>query len=527
MFNVTTAPFLVAAVHVYYRYLGRVRYFPVVSMIHTFTSHCRRGKSADDKRARRNAATVLLLLGLLLVTQFGFAKPAARAQSSTQPADDQMAQRRVQLQQQLDLLEKEIQAQQVLLDQKHGESTSLERDVTIFDAKIKKAQLAIKARELTIQQLTNEISDKQSTIGELNDKIQRERESLAQLVRSTAEKDDISLVEIILGNDSLSQFFSELDDAQSLKTALRSSFDVIASTEKATLAAKGVLENKHSEEVDLKTIQALEEQQTKAQQQEKQKLLAVTKGEEQEYKQVINQNKQTAAQIRAALFELRGSAAIPFGKALEYANFASKKTGVRPALILGILKQETSLGEFLGNGVWTQDMHPTRDRPLFKVITASLGLDPDKMPVSKQPSYGWGGAMGPGQFIPSTWACLGGFTNTRTGDCSNSSRSITMSDFWSGPWVYSQGTDRVRALVGKNGPSNPWDNQDAFMATAILMQDNGANRGDRASERLAALRYFAGWGNANNPSYAFYGDNVMDHADYYQQQIDTLTQLGS
>ena len=125
--------------------------------------------------------------------------------------------------------------------------------------------------------------------------------------------------------------------------------------------------------------------------------------------------------------------------------------------------------------------------------------------------------MGPAQFIPSTWICYGGYINTTTGKCNqNADRS------WVGPWEYRADKDRVRILLGKNSPSNPWEPKDAFMASALLMKENGANKGTRAAERLAALRYLAGWTNASKREYAFYGDDVMDLADKYQKQIDIL-----
>jgi hypothetical protein len=97
--------------------------------------------------------------------------------------------------------------------------------------------------------------------------------------------------------------------------------------------------------------------------------------------------------------------------------------------------------------------------------------------------------------------------------------------FWAGPWEYKASADRLRTIRGKQSPSNPWDNQDAFMGAAVLMKDNGADGGTLYAERLAALRYFAGWSNASNPAYAFYGDSVMQHAAYYQKQMDTLKDL--
>jgi hypothetical protein len=62
------------------------------------------------------------------------------------------------------------------------------------------------------------------------------------------------------------------------------------------------------------------------------------------------------------------------------------------------------------------------------------------------------------------------------------------------------------------------------MASAILLADNGATKGTYQAERLAALRYFAGWQNAEKPEYSFYGDEVMELTQKYQRQIDILKQ---
>jgi len=99
---------------------------------------------------------------------------------------------------------------------------------------------------------------------------------------------------------------------------------------------------------------------------------------------------------------------------------------------------------------------------------------------------------------------------------------MSWDDFWQGPWEYRADKDRIRIAIGGTDPSSPWNNEDAFTATGMLMRDNGAAAGTRSAERLAALRYFAGWANAENPSYAFYGDAVMGHADEFQQMINIL-----
>jgi membrane-bound lytic murein transglycosylase B len=136
-------------------------------------------------------------------------------------------------------------------------------------------------------------------------------------------------------------------------------------------------------------------------------------------------------------------------------------------------------------------MKPERDQEPFKTITTELGRDIDTTPVScpmknKDGSQlGWGGAMGPAQFIPSTWI---GYK------------------------------DRVAALTGKS--ADPWDIRDAFVAAALLLKANGANGTDDGYWK-AAMRYFSG---GTSTKYRFYGDNVLKTTAKYRDDIKELGQ---
>jgi peptidoglycan hydrolase CwlO-like protein len=433
-----------------------------------------------------------------------------------------VANRQQQLQSQLDQLEDQIAAQQKLLDTAQSQHQTLQTQINAFNAEIKKTQLQIQAINLTITKLNGDIGEHNQTLTELSEQLVAEKESLAQILRQTQMLDNYSAVNIAFGSQDVSGFFSDLDAFVSIKSSLIDSFDQIQQTSVSTEAEKEALQSRLAEQEQLRTVAQLAKQQIQSQENEKQRLLAETKGIEANYQKLIATNQKTAAQIRSELFSLRDSAAIPFGTALTYALAAEKATGTRAAVTLAVLKQETNLGENLGTGTWRVDMSPTRDQPVFAYITQALGFDPDEMPVSKKPSYGWGGAMGPGQFIPSTWVCYGGFVNTNTNDCANSAGKMTMTQFWQGPWRYVESKDRVRRLLNNGTISNPWDARTAIMATAMLMADNGASAQTLSAERLAALRYFAGWANANKKAYAFYGDGVMQFAAKFQQDINQL-----
>lgn len=439
---------------------------------------------------------------------------------SAQTVAQAVTQRQQALQAQLDSIESQIVTQQQLLDTAQGQHQTLQTQINAFDAEIKKTQLQIQAINITISQLSGNIGQHDKTLSQLSSQLDAERESLAQIMRQTQMLDDYSVVSVALGSQDVSGFFSDLDVFSSIKSALANSFDQIHTTSSSTEVEKEALQSRLAEQEQLRTVAQLAKQQVQSQEADKQKLLSQTKGIEANYQKIISRNQKTAAQIRSELFTMRDSAAIPFGTALTYAQTAEKATGTRAAVTLGVLKQETNLGENLGTGSWRVDMAPNRDQPVFVYLTQTLGLDPDKMPVSRRPSYGWGGAMGPGQFIPSTWMCYGGFINTQSGTCTPPSGAGV--SFWQGPWKYVASKDRVRKLLGASVPSNPWSAQTAIMATAMLMADNGAAAQTPAAERLAALRYFAGWAGAKNPAYAFYGDGVMEFATKFQQDINQL-----
>src|SRR3989344_4952987 len=168
--------------------------------------------------------------------------------------------RRERLERELGALEVQIEAQRSLLQGKQRERVSLERDVAIIDTKIEKARLSVLARNIGIEKLSDGISDKEGIIGGLSAKIDRERESLAQLIRKTNEIDDFSLAEVVLSNENFSEFFADIDAFASIKSALNESFEIIEGAKDATAAEKAVLEDKRGEEMELRTIQQLEKQ---------------------------------------------------------------------------------------------------------------------------------------------------------------------------------------------------------------------------------------------------------------------------
>src|SRR3989344_6044657 len=98
-------------------------------------------------------------------------------------AQTSVVDRKAQLQSELANLQQQIDAQTKILQDKQSQSASLERDISILNAKIDTTKLNVKARDLAIAGLASDISDKEKTIGVLSGKLDKEKESLAAIIR--------------------------------------------------------------------------------------------------------------------------------------------------------------------------------------------------------------------------------------------------------------------------------------------------------------------------------------------------------
>jgi hypothetical protein len=313
----------------------------------------------------------------------------------------------------LEATEKEIaQWETVLKTTKQG-TASLERDASVLQAKINEAKAFIKKRQIQIEQLTHDIGLKTKTIAELDAKINRGKESLSAILKSTNELDSYSLAEVALSNKNLSEFFEDIDNYDSIQKSLEDQFMEIRELQAKTDSERQELDRKRIAEVDTKAKVEADKKKVELDEKEKQRLININKTQEKTYAQVIAEKEKKAAQIRAALFALRDTEGIPFGDALKYANLASNKTGVRAALILAILTQESDLGKNQGsclvNNIDTGDgagkntgtlfeqvMKAPRDTVPFKDITDRLGKDWKMTPVSCPPGTKWSKSRGYG-----------------------------------------------------------------------------------------------------------------------------------
>ena len=445
---------------------------------------------------RRNVFKIIILL--LIVS--GFFIPDAFVSAQTQQQERQS------LEQELERLEREIQEYEDNIEITQQQKKSLQNEIYILQNKIRKLDLQIYQSNRLINDLRVQIDDTAESIIKTQEDIADIRLQLGKILQRIYEEDRKTKLEVLLVGDQLSDFFDNLMALQAINEKNKDLLFDIEALYEYLGGQKQALESEKVDEEYLVKISLLQKEESKSAQSQSENLLEVTKGKESEYQKLLSDKKKQAAEIRSRIFELIGVPEAPtFGEALDIANVVSSQTGIRPAFLLAVLTQESNLGKNVGrcylkntsNGsgvvvatgiARSRVMKPSRDIQPFLQITEELGRDPLNTAVSCPLSYGYGGAMGPAQFIPSTWMAY---------------------------------RDEFKDILGK--PADPWNVSDSFLASAVYLVDLGANRDLYGAEWCAAVSYFSGnCSRKNQIAYEFYGDSVRAIANRYEEDIKTL-----
>ena len=390
------------------------------------------------------------------------------------------------------------------------QKNTLQNQVSTLKKKIQNLEYQINQSNVKVSSLNIQITDTKDSIDRTAEDIADSQSQITTILRSIYEEDKKPSF-IILLEGNLSDFFSNVAYLEGLNKKVN---ELLQSTIDLQSYLEGQ-KNKMDGEVDQlqKTI-ALQSAQKKENETNRKTQESYLKLTEAQYQEQLADKKELdakKAKIQALLFSMVGvsdTEAPTFGQALEIAKTAASLVGVRPAFLLAIISQESAIGRNVGQCVLVNPdtgdgkriktgatviriMKPTRDVQPFLEITNSLGRDPYNTPVScwipayvKGAPYGWGGAMGPAQFIPSTWNLF---------------------------------KDRLRTLLGKN--PDPWGIKDSFTASALYLSDLGASAQTSAKESNAASRYYGGS--------SAYARSVMSRANCIQTFIDNGTMSAS
>jgi len=361
------------------------------------------------------------------------------------------------------------------VSEKQQEKKTLQNKVYVLRNKINKLNSDIYTSNLMIKDLGIQIGDTQESIGVTTDKIGQSQERLAELLRLIENQDRRSLLEVMLGEDELSDFFDELAALEVLSLKNQELLiDIKALKEHLENEEKKLFEEKQDFEYSVAAYEIQKERSQKLKLDEE-SLLKKTKGQEALYQQHLKETEAKATEIRKAIFQLAQVSeedAPTREEAYQMAKYVEGLTGVRASLILGLLQVESAIGKNVGQcnckgrsycahpDIGWEEVMRDNQYDAFKKIVEGLGMDIDSTPVSCSISGGkvqWGGAMGPAQFIPTTWLLY---------------------------------ESKIEAITGET--ANPWRVRDAFLAAGLYLKAFKADTQILQKEIGAVTAYLCG-----------------------------------
>lgn len=397
-------------------------------------------------------------------------------------------------QRQIDEIQRQIDEYQTQIDSTQTKSKTLENEIAGLNAQINQINLEIKSLSLSINQTSLEIDQTQNKIFDTEDQIGKHKNAMIQYLKIVYENDQRSLTEIVLKNQSLSSFFNDINNIQTTQNKLRVTIDEMKQLESDLSNQKDDLESKKTDLERTKSLQEIAKKSVDRDKTQKNTILKETKGQEAKYQELVKKSQKDLQALQDQIGYLIQNG-VSVEDAIKYGQLAAIAAGIRPAFLLAELEQESALGKNVGKcyitdttsgnsrrittgEVYKRGINPTRDLALFLTITQELNKDPLQTPISCWPGSGWGGAMGPAQFIPSTWV---GYAA------------------------------QVARLVGRS-IANPWNIEDAFTAAAIKLANGGAISKTRAGEVAASKAYYCGNPKSTSSGCVNYANSVQRKA---------------
>ncbi|MDP3993908.1 MAG: peptidoglycan DD-metalloendopeptidase family protein [Candidatus Doudnabacteria bacterium] len=207
----------------------------------------------------------------------------------------------------LDELNAQIENLQKQIVQKQKQNASLKNEVDLFDLNIRQTEVKIQAVEAEIEKLSSEIIEKQVVIRQKTEQIAKQKEYLAENLRLINEYDSANPLEITLGNDTFSEFLDQVQYATNLQEKNQEILTAIKDLKEQLEQQKAELVSKLGEQQNLKNELDTSQKSLEEQRTNKQTLLAQSRGQERIYQSLLSEAAQRQEQVEREIFDIEVS----------------------------------------------------------------------------------------------------------------------------------------------------------------------------------------------------------------------------
>lgn len=333
------------------------------------------------------------------------------------------------------------------IDKTEDQLEKKEKELNEYTSDLQVTQSQINTTANLINKTETEISRKEKEIKNLEDRIELNRNILINYTQEVYYGDQEMAWVMVLGDQNFNDYLGNLDQMLNANKKIMTIIEEIGKDKENIEGVKKELAEKKEEHEDL---------------------LAIKQSEKKEIVADINETKLTISQLQAKLSKLRSTlssflgASYDLDDVIDAVKYAEDKTGVRKEFIFAMLDKETDLGRYTGGCYYSKGSNQVKkhmkaiDKADFITLMDELGYDENAKKLSCWPGYGYGGAMGIAQFMPSTWKGYKSDIASRTG----------------------------------NKPANPWRLEDGVIGMALKLRAAGA--ASKSKEHYAAKVYYCG-----------------------------------
>lgn len=208
------------------------------------------------------------------------------------------------------------------IKKKQKEKASLYNQMALIDNKMAKSELDIELVEVDIDKTYLEIKKTKIEVEDLNKNIEKEKKHIASMLRLINKKENVSSLEIMLLNDTLSDFLSQIKYLEDMNEGLKKSLKVLQKAKRGAETEISILNNKEEELDRLKTELIEKGNRLEAEKENKVHILSQVGQSESEYLRLLSQAKKeqenAAAEIASMERMVRAKLAALDGEKLDF-----------------------------------------------------------------------------------------------------------------------------------------------------------------------------------------------------------------
>ena len=205
-------------------------------------------------------------------------------------------------------LERQSNEYKKLISKRQQEGTTLKKEINILENQLAKLKLNILSTTSSIELTKLEITDLNGEISRTGAKIGKNREIVSGLIRDLDYFEKRDLASILLSNNRISDFFSQIEHVNSLQANLVANLDVFLDLKEELETKKDSAETKKGQLETLNRRQKNQENAAQGTKSLKDNLLTKTKGDEQRFQELLTEVEKKKAEFYAELQKLEEEA---------------------------------------------------------------------------------------------------------------------------------------------------------------------------------------------------------------------------